>query len=102
LLSSVHSGAAGITSVALAAMARPAFAPLCVAAALLAAAPLATRAMVYKGSVNGAINPFIGKFAFGVDSSGSPVGSVSLAWSTSTVRRPVLRMWPADGRPSGY
>jgi hypothetical protein len=55
-------------------------------AALLAAAPLSSQGLVYQGSVAGATNPFIGKFAFGVDPSGAAVGNVALTYSVVTVR----------------
>ncbi len=48
--------------------------------ALLGAAPRA-EARKFSGSASGGTNPFIGRFSFGVDASGSPVGSATMTYS---------------------
>lgn len=47
----------------------------------LAALPR-THGLIVSGSINGNPNPFLAKFAFGVDATGAPVGNVKLTYTT--------------------
>src|SRR4051794_39326826 len=50
--------------------------------ALLSALATAANARVFKGSLSGASSPtYVGKFAFGVDPTGGPVGTASVVYS---------------------